>query len=109
MQAASGAGNFLSRNLTPECGTLARSIKASSAVVIVIILIAFVLLTTAVVYNYVKQIKDDDKDRQINQDKKAKLVGGMTIASMVMLGIALLSSIWQYTAVSRTAKACLPA
>lgn len=108
MQAASGAANFLSRSLTPECGNLTRSIKASSAVVIIIILIAFVLLITAVVYNYVKQVKDDS-ERQANLDKKAKLVGGMTIGSMVMLGIALLSSIWQYTAVSRTAKACLPA
>lgn len=107
MQAASGASNFLSRSLTPECGNLTRSIKASSAVVIIIILIAFVLLTTAVVYNYVKQVKDDS-DKQTNQDKKAKLVGGMTIASIVVLGIGLLSSIWQYTAVSRTAKACLP-
>lgn len=108
MQAANGAANFLSRSLTPECGNLTRSIKASSAVVIIIILIAFVLLTTAVVYNYVKQVKDD-ANKQTNQDKKAKIVGGMTIATIVVLGVGLLSGIWQYTAVSRASKACLPA
>lgn len=107
MQAASGAANFLGRALTPECSNLTRSIKSSSAVVIVIILISFILLTTAVIYNYLKQIKDGD-DHDANQAKKSKLVGGLTIASMVIMGIGLLSSIWQYTAVSRTAKACLP-
>lgn len=108
MQAVNGAANFLGRSLTPECGNLTRSIKAVSALVIVVILIAFVFLTTAIVYNYVKKVKEDDKDKQATLDKKAKLVGGLTIASMVVLGVALLSAIWQYAAVSRTAKACLP-
>lgn len=103
-----GPANFLGRALTPECTGLTKSIKVSSAIVIVVIFIAFVLLTAAVVYNYVKQIKND-ADKDSNDAKKKKLVGGMTISSIVVLGVALLSSIWQYTAVSRTSKLCLPA
>lgn len=108
MSLNSGPANFLGKALTPECSNLTRSIKASSMLVIFVILAAFILLTAAVVYNYVKKIPTGT-NQESEENKKKKVVGGMTIASIVILGVAVLSSIWQYTAVSRTSKLCLPA
>lgn len=76
-------------------------------IVIIVLLIAFVLLTGSIVYNYVKKIASD-ANKDANENKKKKIVGGMNIASVVVLAIGLLSSIWQYTAVTRTSKLCLP-
>lgn len=108
MSLNNGPANFLGKALTPECGNLTRSIKWSSMIVIIVLLVAFILLIGAIIYNYVKKIPSDTNQKD-NENKKKKIVGGMTIGSVVVLGIGLISSIWQYTAVSKTSKLCLPA
>lgn len=88
--------------LTPECSQLSQSIKLSATVLMVVIGLALILLVSAIIYNYVKKTTTPEEDA-----KKDKMISYMSIASTVVIGVGLLTSIWQYSTASRTATACL--
>lgn len=74
----------------------------SSLVTMIVVLIAFVLLGSAIGYNYMKKTANDTE-----ADKKKKVVGGLNISAVVVLGLALLAGIWDYSVVSKTVNNCL--
>lgn len=78
-------------------------------ITIVVCLIAFVLLGGATLYNYMRKPKTGADAAAIAADEtsKKKVVGGLTIASLVFLGISLLAGVWQYTIASKTINHCL--
>lgn len=92
--------------ITPECQNIAKSIKFSSLITIVVVLIAFVLLGAALIYNYVKKIPTGAEAAEKEAAKK-KVISGLTIASLVVLGISLVVAIWEYAIVSKAADVCL--
>lgn len=97
---------------TPECGNLSKSIKISSLITMIVILIAFVLLGTAIGYNYIKKTTttkagSTEQDTSMTDDKKKKIVGALNISAVVVLGLALLSGVWEFSVVSRTVNNCL--
>lgn len=88
--------------LTPECNQLLKSVKLSATVLVILIGLALLLLAAAIVYNYAKKTEHTDQD-----DKKEKIIGYMSIAATVTIGVSLLASIWQYSVASRTSAVCL--
>lgn len=84
-------------------------------------MIAFVLLSAALIYNYVKKTNTPvamaaggssgssggQGDSHNAETTKKKVVNGLTIASLSVLLVSLLSSIWQYAIVSKAADTCI--
>lgn len=93
---------------TPECSNLSRGVKFSSLITIVVVLVAFVLLGSALIYNYTKKVPDGN-DAAATDKKKKQIIGGLTIASVVMLGVSLIVAIWQYVIVAKAMNQCLVA
>lgn len=92
--------------ITPECQNISKSVKFSALVVIVIVLVAFVLLAAAMIYNYTKKIPAGTNADAAEASKK-KVISGLTIASLVVLGLSLLVSLWQYAIVSKAVDTCI--
>nr|AJZ73139.1 hypothetical protein [Venturia canescens] len=85
--------------ITPECSHLGKSIKISSTFVIVMIAIGMILMIAALIIN-----SEDDGGRP--EDKETKL-NGVTITSAVVVGLASLAAIWQFSVAARTVRTCL--
>lgn len=90
--------------LTPECNQLSKSIKLSATVLLVVIGLGLILLVMATFYNYMKKTETTEED-----NKKEKLIGYLSIASTLIIGVDLLASMWQYSIASRTTAVCLTA
>lgn len=102
----SGVGGRIRSAITPECANLSKGVKVSSLIAIVVVLIAFVLLGSALIYNYTKKIPEGSE--AANADKKKKrIIGGLAIASVIALGISLVVDIWQYVIASKAVNQCL--
>lgn len=103
---ATAAFNRARAVITPECQNIAKSIKFSSLLTIFVVLVAVILLASALIYNYVKKIPTGTNAGEGEATKK-KVVGGLTIASLVVLVISLLTSIWEYAVVAKAADTCI--
>lgn len=77
----------------------------SSLVTMIVVLIAFILLGTAIGYNYMKKAGTTATDA--NDEKKKKIVGALNISAVVVLGLALVAGIWEFSIVSKTINQCL--
>jgi uncharacterized protein YpmB len=102
----SGVTGRIRSAATPECANLSKGVKFSSLIAIVVVLIAFVLLGSALIYNYTKKIPEGTEAAAADKKKK-QIIGGLTIASVVALGVSLVVDIWQYVIVSKAVNQCL--
>lgn len=92
--------------ITPECSSLSRSIKYVSLISMIIVLVALVILVSGIIYNYMKKVPNG-ADAAAVEDKKKKVVGSVTITAAVVVALSLITSIWEYAVVSKTANQCL--
>jgi len=99
--------NRMRNAITPECENLGKSIKVSALIVLIILIIVIILMVAAIVYNHMKQTVTD-ADRAEDEDKKKnKIIGGLSIGSVVVLAIGTLAGIWQYVVAAKVANVCL--
>lgn len=73
---------------------------------IIVVLVAVVLLSAALIYNYVKKIPAGNNAAD-GETAKKKVVSGLTISSLAVLVVSLLASIWEYAVVSKAADTCI--
>lgn len=104
----SGLAQSAVNYMTPECARLGGSIKMVSIVGLVMIVLALILIIAGIVYNYVKKTTGQTTDEtKANEDKKQKLVGGLTITGAVFLAVTSLIQVWQYSVASKVANQCI--
>lgn len=115
MSAASGLARV--RNvIIPECNNLGRTIKMSSWLVVISLLIALVMLIIAVIYTYVKKTSNSSNDGSstsqyavgdTDEDKKNKIIGGLSITGIVFVALSVFVAIWSATIAAKTTNTCL--
>lgn len=90
--------------LTPECGNLRKTVKMATMMTLVMVSIVCILLLIAIIYNYVKKIPNPDTNNE--EASKKKVVGGLTIAALVVSIPTVLGAVWSLTIANKAWKAC---
>jgi len=98
------ASNALNR-LAPECQKTNQSLKTSATIIVIMIVVVLILLVTAILYSYYKKV-DGELDNDAMNDKKKKVVSGLTITSAVLLFLTSFVAVYQLSALSRSLRVC---
>lgn len=101
-------GSSAIQKITPACSNLARSVKMVSVLNLILVIVAAVLLIAAIIYNYTRKTESTDADEQTrNELSKKKVIGALTITGVVLVVLASLSSVWNYSVLSKAVKTCI--
>lgn len=109
MNSTKGLGASALNKITPECANIGKTVKMVSIVTLLMIVVAAVLLIAAIIYNYARKTESTDADEQArNEESKRKVIGALTITGTVLVFLASLSSVWDYSVVSKAVNKCIP-
>jgi len=104
----------LLNKITPQCENLHKTIKLASFITLALTSVVLVLLLAAIIYNYVLKndtpaptLRAGEETDTTTEDKKKKIIGGLTISAAIIGLVSVLSSLWSAMIGAKTAKTCI--